>query len=140
MPVPAVGPGQDPDYDPGDDPIKWTIHYSYRLRSASADARIPIEDVEGPIMLVAGGDDQLWPSARMAEDLMHRREAAGGHPGDQMIIYPEAGHLIGKSYLPSGSTRIGRGSMETGGSPSGNARAQADAWPRVLAFLRMAWD
>ena len=93
-----------------------------------------------PILLVAGKDDQLWPSARMAEDLMRRREAGGGHPGDQMMIYPDAGHLIGKAYLPSGSTRIGRGRLETGGSPAGNARAQAYAWRRVLAFLGMAWD
>jgi BAAT / Acyl-CoA thioester hydrolase C terminal len=46
-----------------------------------------------------------------------------------------AGHLIGKAFLPAGSTRIGNGRIETGGSTAANARAQATAWPAVLEFL-----
>jgi hypothetical protein len=59
-------------------------------------------------------------------------------PGDTILIYPDAGHRIGKSYLPAGSTRVAGGRLETGGTPQANALAQADAWPTVLHFLATA--
>ena len=55
-----------------------------------------------------------------------------------MLEYADAGHLIGKGYLPAGSTLVGGGRLETGGTPAGNAAAQADSWPKVLAFLERA--
>ena len=133
--VEAVPPGADPRYDPEGGPIRPTVHYAYRKRAAPDVGVIEIERFPGPILLVAGGDDQLWPSAPMAEDLMARRRTSGGHALDQLHVYPGAGHLIGKSFLPAGATTIARGRLETGGSAAENARAQADAWPRVLAFL-----
>jgi len=54
------------------------------------------------------------------------------------LSYAGAGHLIGKAYLPAGSTRVAGGRLETGGTPQANAAAQADAWPQVLRFLEAA--
>ena len=135
-PVEAVGPGSDPDYQPAPgEPIRPTVHYLYRLRQAEPSTEIAVERIAGPVLLIAGGDDQLWPSLQMAQAVMARRAGQGGHPDDQLLAYPRAGHLIGRACLPSGSTRVGRGRIETGGSPEQNARAQADAWPSVLQFL-----
>lgn len=138
-PVAAVAPGADPAYQraPGE-PLRPTVNYLYRLRSAPETASIPVERIHGPLLLIAGGEDQLWPSLAMAQLIMERRRSLGGHRNDQLLSYPYAGHLIGKAYLPSGSTRLANGRLETGGSPSHNARAQADAWPRVVAFLARA--
>jgi dienelactone hydrolase len=74
----------------------------------------------------------------MANAIMQRRALPKRHPDDQLLVYPRAGHLIGKAFLPAGSTRTGGGRLETGGTSAGNAQAQADAWPRVLAFLAKA--
>ena len=135
-PVASVPPGADPDYTRAEgEPLRPTVNYLYRLRRAPPSAAIAVEDITGPLLLVAGGDDQLWPSLLMAEAIMERRAAMGGHPDDQLLAYPNAGHLIGKAAVPAGSTRIAGGRLESGGTPSDNARAQADAWPRVLAFL-----
>jgi hypothetical protein len=71
----------------------------------------------------------------MARQIMERRASRGGHRSDRLLAYEGAGHLIGKSFLPAGSTRIAGGRIETGGTPAANARAQADAWPKVLQFL-----
>ena len=71
----------------------------------------------------------------MARAVMERRASLPVHAHDELLVYPGAGHLIGKAYVPSGSTRVGGGRLETGGSSAENARAQADAWARVLAFL-----
>jgi dienelactone hydrolase len=96
---------------------------------------IPVEQIRGPLLLVAGTDDQLWPSRLMAEQIVKRRAARGGHSRDRLLTYEGAGHLIGKGFLPAGSTRIAGGRIETGGTPAANARAQADSWPKVLSFL-----
>jgi dienelactone hydrolase len=139
--VVAVPPGTDPSYRPGEgDAIRPVVNYLYRLRRTPRRAVIPVERIAAPLLLVAGDEDQLWPSLLMARAIMERRAERGRHPSDELLVYPGAGHLIGKAYVPAGSTRIAGGRIETGGSPQANARAQADAWPRVLAFLRKALE
>ena len=129
-PAPPIPPA------PGE-PVRPTANYLNRLRRAPVAASIPVEQIRGPLLLVAGDDDQLWPSLLMARQIMERRRARGGHAADRLLAYEGAGHLIGKSFLPAGSTRIAGGRIETGGTPAGNARAQADSWPRVVAFLKL---
>jgi dienelactone hydrolase len=136
--VPSVPPGRDPSVATVvGEPQRPAVHYRYRMRNleAVATAIIPVERINGPVMLVAGDADELWPSGEMARQLRARRAAVPGRAGDTIVIYPEAGHRIGKSYLPAGSTRVAGGRLETGGSARANAAAQADAWPRVLRFL-----
>jgi dienelactone hydrolase len=120
---------------PGE-PVRPVVNYLNRLRGAPEGATIPVEQIRGPLLLVAGDDDQLWPSLLMAQRIMRRRAERGGHRHDRLLAYARAGHLIGKAFLPSGSTRIAGGRIETGGTPTANARAQADAWPKVIGFLR----
>ena len=135
----AVPPGTDPSYRPAPgDAIRPGVNYLYRLRRTPPGAVIPVERIAAPLLLVAGDDDQLWPSLLMARAIEERRATSGRHATDELLVYPGAGHLIGKAYVPAGSTRIAGGRIETGGTPDANARAQADAWPRVLAFLRKA--
>jgi uncharacterized protein len=114
------------------------VNFAYRLRAAPSQAFIPVERVAGPILLIAGDDDQMWPSAVMARDILARRRTRGGHPGDSLLVFAGAGHLIGKAYLPAGSTRIAGGRLETGGTAAGNARAQGEAWREVVRFFSAA--
>ena len=137
--VVAVPPGTDPSYRPAQgEAIRPVVNYLYRLRRMPRGAVIPVERIAAPLLLVAGDHDQLWPSLLMARAIMERRAKRGRHASDELLVYPGAGHLIGKTYLPAGSTLIAGGRIETGGTPRANASAQADAWPRVLAFLRKA--
>lgn len=136
--VPSVPPGRDPSVTTvSGQPQRLAVHYRYRMRNleAVATAIIPVEQIKGPVMLVAGDADELWPSGEMARQVRARLAAAPGRTGDTIFIYPEAGHRIGKSFVPAGSTRVAGGRLETGGTARANAAAQADAWPRVLRFL-----
>jgi dienelactone hydrolase len=128
LPPVAVPPGE---------PVRPGVNYLNRLQRAPEGATIAVEQIRGPLLLVAGDEDQLWPSLLMAQRILRRRAERGGHAHDRLLAYAGAGHLIGKAFLPSGSTRIAGGRIETGGTPAANARAQADAWPKVLEFLRM---
>ena len=111
---------------------------SGRAGARTRDALVAVEVALAVLLLIGAGDDGLWPSLAMARAVMERRRRLGGSKGDVLLEYAEAGHLIGKAYVPGGTTLIGGGRIETGGSVAANAAAQADAWPRVLAFLRAA--
>lgn len=134
--VPFVPPGADPAYQVANgQPRRPVVNFRYRLRdsAAVAAASIHVERIRGPVLLVAGESDELWPSADMARSLMARRLSR--QSGDTLLIYLGAGHRIGKSYLPAGSTRVAGGRIETGGTPRANALAQGDSWLVVLRFL-----
>lgn len=94
-----------------------------------AAARIRVEDYPGPVMLVAGDADREWRSGPMARNVAASRTAVGLET--TLLIYPEAGHDVGGDGWAPTAGEVARG----GGSAQANARAQADAWPRVLAFL-----
>ncbi len=137
-PVPYVPPGRDPAYAPAvGEPTQPAVHYRYRLRDTAVveRTRIPVDRIGAPMLLVSGGADALWPSQWSGEQMVARGVVVDGRPAVRHLVYPEAGHLIGKAYLPAGSTRVAGGRIETGGTPRANAAAQAAAWPRVMAFL-----
>lgn len=94
-----------------------------------AAARIRVEDYPGAVMLVAGDADREWRSGQMARNMAASRSAAGRDT--TLLIYPEAGHDVGGDGWAPTAGEVARG----GGSARANAHAQADAWPRVLAFL-----
>lgn len=94
-----------------------------------AAARIRVEDYPGPVMLVAGDADREWRSGQMARNVAASRSAAGRET--VLLVYPEAGHDVGGDGWAPTAGEVARG----GGTAEANARAQADAWPQVLAFL-----
>ena len=115
----------------------------YRLRplfeasrgdSALARAAIPVERIRGPVLLVSGEDDQLIPASPAGEEVM-RRLGDARHPYASLHrSYSDAGHVILLPYLPT-PPRARMGPWLTGGTPAGNAHADADSWPLVLRFL-----
>ncbi len=103
--------------------------------AAAVRARIPVERYKGALLLLAGQDDQLWNSAAMAHNIAERRSEAG--LATELLVYSDAGHyLIGDGWSPT--THYNAGLKQSGGTPQGTARAQIDARPRIVAFLRRA--
>ncbi len=101
--------------------------------AAAVAARIPVERIKAPVMLVAGQEDQVWNSAMMAHNIAERRAEAKLETVS--LIYTDAGHAVGGTgYNPT--TQYDASPMKMGGTPEGNARAQADAWPKTIAFLK----
>jgi dienelactone hydrolase len=136
QPIPFVPPGRDPTYAPPPEfPLEPAVHYRYRLRTAPRGTGISGTRIAAKLMLIAGDDDRLWPSAEMARQLANDRR---NHTSDVLLILPGAGHLISKTYVPAGSTRIGNGRIETGGSASANAHATSILWSALLKFLKKA--
>jgi dienelactone hydrolase len=100
---------------------------------AAVAARIPVEKIKAPVFLLGGQDDQVWASGMMAHNIAERRAEAKLETVS--LIYTDAGHFIGThGYGPT--TQYDAGPNKSGGTPEGNARAQADSWPRTIAFLK----
>jgi hypothetical protein len=55
---------------------------------------IPVENIDH-VLLVAGGDDQVWPALSMSESIKARRAAHGLET--TLVSDPEAGH---RTVLP----------------------------------------
>ncbi|MER8444006.1 acyl-CoA thioesterase [Mesorhizobium sp. M1066] len=91
-------------------------------REAKA-ATIPVETATAEILLVAGGDDALWPSLWFARDIVRRRSEAGKHT--HLVSLPDAGHRI---LLPGEDTP--RSTLRAYG---GNDEADSD-------LGRKAWE
>jgi dienelactone hydrolase len=108
-----------------------------RGRSARPDlaakARVPVERIRVPVMVIGSYDDQMWPSGQMAQNIVEGRIEAGLET--EALIYQDAGHLLyDTGYSPT--TTYNAGLRKSGGTPKANAAAQAEIWPRTIAFLK----
>jgi dienelactone hydrolase len=140
-PVPYVPPGADPTYRPPPGmPIRPVIHFRHRVRDSQAVSRaaIPVDQITAELLLISGAADALWPSQWSGDQIVRRLRRRGHRPPFAHLVFPGAGHLIPKGYLPAGSTRVGGGRLETGGTPAANARAQPEAWAATLRVLHRA--
>ena len=107
--------------------------------AAAAAAEIPVERINGPVLLISGQDDQMWPSPVLAEIAMKRLARYHHRFPYTHLSYPGAGHVIGPPGLPATVTAslhplAGR-LLAYGGNARDNAAAAADSWPKVLAFF-----
>lgn len=110
-------------------------------RSMTMDRpEIPVERINGAVLLISGRDDEVWPSTGMADAIMARlRQHRFAHPFLHLAYY-HAGHGIGRPFTSTMELNSRRHPltgriMRMGGTPSGTARARADSWRRMLAFV-----
>lgn len=102
----------------------------------NAGAAIPVERINGPILLISGRADALWPSTAMAEAMVTRLRARNFRHRVNHVSYPDAGHMA-PAPPAIGPTRAELLPM-LGGTVDGNDRARALAWPVTICFFRDA--
>lgn len=109
---------------------------------ALARARIAVEKIEAPVIMLSGTDDGSWPSSVYSQ-IVRDKLAEVKHPHDvQWLDFEDAGHSILFPYTPTTQHVYAHpvsGKVSTsGGNAKDNARADAESWPAVLRFLRAA--
>lgn len=108
-------------------------------RAAVEKASIPVEKINGPVLLISGNDDQMCPSTVLADMVMERLKQAKHPYPDRHLAYKGAGHFIPLPNLPATvNTVVDPGSktiIALGGDPEHTAAAGADAWARIIEFL-----
>jgi uncharacterized protein len=94
-------------------------------------AVIPVEKINGDILLLSGVDDQIWPSTLMAEQIVARLKVNNFEHEVKHLSFPEAGHGIA---APPGEP-LTSVATSNGGTPEGNSRARARGWNALLDFI-----
>lgn len=135
QPVPFVP--LDRTWVPGEGKPAFAPHYvrSRELAGAAAvdAARIPVEQFRGDLVLVAGGDDQVWPSVAAARSIAARRSA---HHADTVLVEdPRAGHPVA---LPGEAAPNSARSYRVGGDAGAPERLGARAWPVIRDVLGLS--
>ncbi|WP_247730573.1 acyl-CoA thioesterase/bile acid-CoA:amino acid N-acyltransferase family protein [Halovivax limisalsi] len=102
--------------------------------AATREAATPaVEAIEGPILLITGEKDPIWPASRTAERVIDRLDGADHPYPYEHRRYEGASHFITPPYLPKNHHVFG-------GEPVHIARADADAWPRAIDCLTTGLD
>ena len=105
-------------------------------------ATISVEKIQGPVLLISGEDDKLWPSTLYADMVVDRLAKHNFPYSYKHIKYMGAGHFVGIPYsfpnmppsvvsLPSGPV-----TLQFGGTLKDNAFADVDSWQHTLTFLK----
>lgn len=118
----------DDDWTTDTDPPEYLELYEHCLEKYAdrvPAARIPVERIAGEVLLVAGGDDRLWPSLDFAEQIQRRQ------PRARIVSHPEAGHRV----IFPGETPPAPSHMAHGGTPEADAELGRRAWPELLRLL-----
>lgn len=100
-----------------------------------------IERASGPVLLISGEDDQMWPSRWGADLVINRLREHGFGPPFEHVALKETGHLIS---LPNSVTSLCRSIqhsvadifLDCGGTPSGSARSSRHTWRKISGFYR----
>jgi dienelactone hydrolase len=102
---------------------------------AASRASVRVEQAAGPLLLVSGGDDGVWPARRMCELAIRRMTEHGRARDLKHLHFANAGHMLFPYQRPS-DTLIPEGLVDLGGSAEADAAAHASAWQKVVETLR----
>jgi dienelactone hydrolase len=139
----AVPPAEIAE-EPAQESISFTPSFLARLSDPDMVQRaaIPVERIKGPVLLISGQDDKMWPSSMMSA-MVVKRLTEHGHPYPfKHLSYQGVGHF-GVTPFPNlpktiqSSRHPVRGYVvELGGNAKDTAYAASDSWHQVLSFLQ----
>lgn len=95
-----------------------------KLNENREAARIKVENFQGELLLIAGDDDQLWPSDLMVKELQQRRQDLP----TEVLIFPGVGHSIGGAVQTS--------KLILGGEEKLNLAAYEKMMTKIVSFCQ----
>jgi dienelactone hydrolase len=128
--IPYDDSWEPPEPEP---PYSFVGQYRQSLNTYAAArdaARIPVEQIAADLVLVAGGDDQVWPSVDFGEEITRTRRRHGRET--VVVTVAEAGHtpIFPGTEPPPPSAHLVRGGTEAADRELGAA-----AWDRLRSLL-----
>ncbi len=101
---------------------------------------IPVDHVSGPVLALAGTDDQLWQSWTAAPLIDRELTRAHNPYPHQALVFPGAGHAIGGApYTPHGTSPfhpVIQRPLPMGGTRPVNEAALLEGWTKTLELLQ----
>jgi len=105
-----------------------------------ARAAIPVERINGPILLASGTDDKMWPSGEFCETIMARLKKAGFPHEVKHLSIEGGGHMAVMPFLVTANRGLLIDGNPNGGSPRADAHGSYQVWAETIAFLRRHLD
>lgn len=104
-------------------------------KSIIEPALIEVEKINGPVLLIAGKDDKVWPSYDMCQMMKNRLDSLKFEHQIECLNYDNTGHLIyGPDLMPTINYKYDQ--IDVGGKDSENSAAQIDSWNKMIGFLQ----
>ena len=97
---------------------------SLTQKEAVEKATIEVEKIRGPLLLLSGRDDKLWPSTEMSAAICDRLKDKAFKHTYEHVAYDDAGHTLNEYFM-------------VGGTQEGNRRARESSAKKMLEFLNM---
>jgi hypothetical protein len=100
-------------------------------------ARIKVEKISGPVLLISTTADTLWPAAAYADAIEARLKQSRRVPNVTNLQFDDASHLLmgfgpGITQMKIPGTDM---TFDFGGSPDGTERARDAGWRAVKDFM-----
>ncbi len=149
-PVPHAGAGPSPSFEemkaigatlPNGYVLTPDYYVALNAPETRARAALPIERAQGPVLLISGEDDQMWPSAWGSDLIVNRLRAHGfAHPFEHLCLRG-TGHM---TPLPNTVTSFCQAALHSllgiflacGGTPAATARESHRLWDALTAHYR----
>jgi acyl-coenzyme A thioesterase 1/2/4 len=102
---------------------------------------LPVERAGGPVLLISGVDDQMWPCAWGSDLVLNRLRAKGfAHPMRHLAL-PETGHITPipntiTSLSPALFHSLANVFLACGGTAQGTARTSWQTWDALVSHYR----
>ena len=124
-------------------PLAFVQRPADRRGSEGMRAAIAVENTQGPVLVISGEDDHLWPSADMGDEVIARLKRQHFPYSFENLKYKGAGHDAGQPGIAPAWHGVLRNpisgrDMDLGGSAAADAASTLDAMPKVLEFLRQS--
>ena len=112
-----------------------------RNRTAVERAAIQVERIRGPVLLISGGDDHVWPATQMSRMIVERLRRHNFRYAVDHLNFPRAGHMLRYPHLPTTSRRswnkhLRNARFSFGGQAAADAEAQDKGWKRMITFFQ----
>lgn len=98
-------------------------------------ARIPVENIRGPVLLLSSKTDGVWPASTYADEIAASLRKRGRSV--QNVQFNDASHLLmgtgpGMTRFEIPGTTM---TFDFGGTPEGSTKARAEAWAATKRYL-----
>ena len=103
-------------------------------------AAIPVENIAGPILLISGTDDQIWPSGDFCAAIVNRLKQARFPYDVKHLLIENGGHMSVLPFLVTANRGLLVDGDPSGGSPQADARGGYRSWAETIAFLHRHLD
>jgi len=108
-------------------------------KAAVEKATIHVEDCDAAVLMFAGDQDLVWPSAELSRIAIDRLGSGGSDKPHELVVFKGAGHGQGIPNRPTTvreTTAFSGSKLSFGGGATANAHASTEAWKRTVSFLK----